>query len=500
LASPIEFADFCSPAYRMESPNIASSQMINIYCEVVEKGPRTGKLRIRGIPGLKLLGTLPDLPVRGLISTDGGNRLFAVAGSTVYEVFSDGSWQAQQGTINVNASPVTIAYNGFQFAIASGGLLYILNGANGKGNPGTVTQVGFSDGSGPVQAATVDFLDQYFIVNQVNTAEIFISNLAPAGATWDPGDTAYKEGYSDPVARVFCDNEQLWLFGFETTEIWTDTGNLFPFGRIQQAVLKFGCSAPYSVAGALGYRFWLWRGAVYAAYGLNPDRISDYGVEQAISTYGDTSNAEGWCYVDGGHLFYVLSFPSVGQTWVFDTATAPGPVGPVPLKAWHQRMYWSNGQWSQYRGRCHAFAFNSDIVGDPLNGNFYILDKNTFTDAGGVALRRQRICPYITENMRKVRYDRLVLDMDTGVGLSVPSTALGYNPQVIMRYSGNRGKTWSNERQAPIGQLGFNNQRVAFRQLGSSYIGHTFDVVVTDPVPVAYNTAYLQIGQPEVGR
>ena len=499
MASPIEFADFTSPAYKLESPNIASSQMINLYCEVVEKGPRTGKLRIRGIPGMKTLGTLPDSPVRGLLSVDGGNRLFAVAGSTVYEVFSNGTYQQATGTINVNSQPVTIADNGFQFAIASGGLLYMVNGTT-PGAPSAISLVSFNDGSGPVQAGTVDFLDQYFIVNQVNTKEIFISNLAPAGSVWDPGDTAYKEGYSDNIARVFCDNEQLWLFGFETTEVWTDTGNLFPFGRIQGAVLKFGCSAPYSVAGAIGYRFWLWRGAVYAAYGLNPDRISDYGVEQAIGSYGDTSNAEGWCYVDGGHLFYVLSFPTVGQTWVFDTATAPGPVGPVPVKAWHQRMYWNNGQYQQYRGRCHAFAFNQDIVGDPVNGNLYILDKGTYTDAGGVALRRQRICPYITENMRKMRYDRLVLDMDTGVGLSVPPATLGFDPQVIMRYSTNRGKTWGDELQTSMGQIGYDNQRVAFRQLGSSYIGHTFDVVVTDPVPVAFNTAYLQVGQPVGGR
>jgi hypothetical protein len=139
-------------------------------------------------------------------------------------------------------------------------------------------------------------------------------------------------------------------------------------------------------------------------------------------------------------------------------------------------------------------------VGDPINGNLYILDKGTYTDAGGVALRRQRICPYITENMRKMRYNRLVLDMDTGVGLSVPPTTLGFDPQVIMRYSINRGKTWGNERQASMGQIGYDNTRVAFRQLASSYIGHTFDVVVTDPVPVAFNAAYLQVGQPIEGR
>jgi hypothetical protein len=466
--------------------------MINLYPEVIEKGPRMGKLRLRSIPGMKAFASLPDRPVRGLLSVDGGNRLFAVSGSTVYEVFNDGTFTAQNGSVLANDHPVTMADNGFGFAIASGGLLYFLNGNN-------VVPVNFTDGS-PLPVSTVTFLDQYLIVNKLNSKEVFISGLAPSFA-FDPGDTAIKEGYSDNIAAVFADNEQLWLFGFETYEVWTNTGNLFPFGRIQQAVYKFGCSAPYSVAGALGYRFWLWNNAVYAAYGMNPDRISDYGIEQIIGTYGNTSNAEGWCYIDGGHIFYVLSFPTVSKTWVFDTATAPSPMGPTPIKAWHMRGYWSKGQYAQYRGRCHAVAFGGlHIVGDPTNGSLYIMDKNTYVDAGGVDLRRQRICPYITDKIRMQRYNFLTLDMDTGVGLSVPDTSLGFDPQVIMRYSGNRGKTWSNDRQASMGQIGFDNQRVIFRQLGSSRIGEAFDIVVSDPVPASFNAAYLGIGQPLEGR
>ena len=498
MSEPIEFTDFTSPAYKLDPVNSASSDMWNFYCEVIEKGPRTGKLRIRQIPGMKTFITLPDQPVRGTFSVDGGNRLFAVAGSSVFEVFSDRTSQRQTGDIALSSHPVTICSNGFQIAIASGGLGYLVNGT-APGQPGVILPISFTDGT-PLQAATIDFLDQYFIANTVNSKQVFVSNLAPAGATWDPGDTAIKEGYADNIARVFCDNEQLWLFGFETTEVWTDTGQLFPFGRIQGAVLKFGCSAPYSVAGALGYRFWFWNGAVYGAYGLNPDRISDYGVEQEIKKYPVTSDAEGWCQVVGGHIFYVLNFPTAGRTWVYDTATAPGPVGPVPLKAWHRRGFWKNGKYSIYRGRTYAKAFGLDLVGDPQSGNIYQLDDATYTDAEGGILRRQRTCPYISANMRNERYNRLMLDCDTGVGLPLAPGTIGADPQVIMRYSKNRGKTYSNERQASMGPIGQDDTRVIFNQLGSARIGMVFDVVVTDPVPSVFNAAYLSIGQPEVGR
>ena len=483
-----EWVDFCSAAYKVETNSAASSTMRNCYLEVIQKGPRAGKLRIRGIPGLPTFTTLPDVPLRGLLRIDSGNRLFAVAGSTVFEVFGDGTFKALTGSVALNNHPVTMATDGFEIAIASGGLLYIAGGAVGGG--GTVTPATFTDGT-PIKAGTVDFIDQYFIVDQVDSKQVYISNLAPAGAVWDPADTAIKEGYSDNLARVYCDNEQLWLFGFDTTEVWVDTGAVFPFQRIQGAVFKIGCSAPYSVAGAQGTRFWLWQGVVYSAYGLAPQRVSDYGVEEAIKTYGDVSNAEAFCVVSGGHVFYHLIFPSVGRCWVLDSS----------IGAWHQRDYWKNGQWSQYRARVYANAFNKDLVGDPFTGAIYELDQNTFTDAGGVPLRRQRVAPFITENLDNLRFDQLIIDAQVGVGLDgTTPVQVGFDPQLVMRYSRDRGKTWSNERSASLGQVGDFTRRVIYNQNGSSRIGWDVEITMTDPCPFMINTAYVEIGQPRPGR
>lgn len=478
--------DFTSPAYKLESTNAASSVMRNLYCETIEKGERKGRNRIVGTPGLKTFATLTDAPMRGLMANDSGNRLFAVAGATVYEVFSDGTAQALSGSIALDSHPALMSTNGFQIAISSGGYLFLANG----GTPaGSVLSVQFIGGD-PVQAGTVTFMDQYFIIDQINSKQIFISNLAPNGNLWDPGDTAEKEGYSDNIARVYCTNEQLWLFGFDTIEVWQDTGALFPFQRIQGALMSIGCTAPYSVASALGILFWLWNGSVYYSPSLTPQRVSDYGVEVAIRSYGNVADAEGWCYTSGGHIFYVLTFPSVKKTWVYD----------LSLQAWHERAYWQNGEWQQYRGRVYAKAFNMDLVGDPISGTIYQMDPKTYCDAGGTELRRQRICPYIQQEEKMIRHDRLTVDADTGVGLSVAAGQPGYDPQMVMRYSDDRGKTWSYERQASMGMIGQEKTRIIYKNNGSSRLGRAYEIVVSDPVPVTINGAYLELGQREVGR
>jgi hypothetical protein len=476
----MEWDDFCAPAYKLETTNAGSSVMRNLYLEQVEKGPRAGKFRIRATPGLNLFATLPDLPVRALLRIDGGNRLFAVGGQTVFEVFRNGTFQALTGSIASSAGPAIMVSNGFQLAIASGGFAYLVEG----GNPvGTVTPIVYSTDGTPVRAASIDFLKQFFVAALVDSKQITSSNVAPNGGAWD-GEAAIKEGYPDNIARVYADNQILWLFGFDTIEPFVGNPAVggFPFAS-QDVVLKFGCSAPFSVAGANGARFWLWNGAVYGAEGMNPERISDDGVEEAIGSYAYTADAEGFCQVDGRHVFYFLSFPTADRTWVYDMAT----------KSWHERLYFSGGRYGRFRGRVYANAFGKHLVGDYQTGQIFEMTSQSYTDNGQM-VRRQRICPYLTDEMRNIRHNRLTIDMDTGVGLPLPDGFPGVDPQLILRWSDDRGKTWGNEIQEPMGRLGETFQRVVFNQLGSSRIGRVYDVVITDPVPVSINGAYLQLG------
>jgi hypothetical protein len=487
---------FTDGSYKLETVNAAGAVCQNLYPEPIEKGPLQGQNRLRGIPGMTPFGpTLVGGPIRALWSNE--TELFAIAGGQMWQVF-DPSWEAVVGGAPVpplfiglipnGTNPAIVQTNGFQLGIASAGQAFIDPG-------GGVGLLPIVDTTGaPVNLATLAVLDNYLIGNVANTKQIFLSNLAPDGGTWDPADTAIKEGYPDNIKRVWVDNEELWLFGDETTEVWIDTGGLFPFSRIPGAVFPIGTDSAWAVAGTNGYRFWPWRGQIYMAFGLQPQRISDFGVEEAIKTYSlfDQQNAEAFAWRDGGHIFYAISYPNAGRTWVFDMST----------QMWHERLYYSNGQYGRYRGRVYAYAFGKHLVGDYATGQIYQLDPLQYYDAPpianptgqGVTLRRRRVAHYINDSLKNIRYNRLTLDMDTGVGISGPTGTLGVAPQVTMRFSLDRGKNWSYERRQSLGQIGQDSTRVFWTQLGASRLGVTAEIVVDDPVPVSINGALIDVG------
>lgn len=475
----------CGPAYKLESPNVSPDEIINLYLETVQRGVRAGKLRLRNIPGMKLYKTLATGPVRQLWSN--ATTCFAVGGNTLWEIFDDNVGGVPNNASNLNVGTLEngphtadIASNGNSLAISSNNKLYLALGV-GFGIIPIIDTTG-----APVLASAVNFIGQYFIASINGTRQIMISNLAPDGGTWDPGNVAFKEAYSDIIRRVWVDTpggQYVWLFGSDTTEIWVQTADLFPFQRIQSGVLSIGCDSEWSVAGVAGNRFWLWHGTIWWAAGLSPEPVSDYAVEQAIMGYSqfDQSNAEAFAWIDSGHIFYAISFPQANVTWVFD----------LKEKAWAKRAYFSNGQFSRYRARVYTRAFKKHLVGDYETGDIYELDPQTFYDAHGALLVRDRIVYVGNDSMKMVRLGDLTVDMDTGVGLSVAEGQPGYDPQLIMRYSDDRGKTWSNERQESVGKIGETERRVVFPQMGSSRIGTALWLRMTDPVPTSYNTAYL---------
>lgn len=451
----------------------------------VEQGYRKGKLRLQNIPGFKLFKTVANGPIRNLWSN--ATSCFVIGGPTMYEIFDDnppggvnnGS-TVTVGNVANGPTPATVASNGNSLAISSNNALYLALGV-GFGILPIIDTTG-----APVLASSVAFIGQYFIVAIAGTRQVMISNLAPDGGTWDPANVAIKEAYSDNIVRLWVDDpggQYVWLFGNDTTEIWTQTADLFPFSRIQGGVLSIGCDAEYSVAGVAGNRFWLWHGTIWWAAGLAPSRVSDYAVERAILGYSqsDQTTAEGFSWIDGGHIFYALSFIEANVTWVFDLKEA----------AWHKRAYFSNGAFSRYRGRVYTRAFNKHLLGDYQTGDIYELDPKTFTDAHGGLLVRDRIFNCQDDSLRNVRNGDLSIDMDTGIGLPVPPGQPGYDPQVLLKYSKDRGKNWSNERQQSAGRLGQDQKRVKFPQMGASRIGTAIWLRMTDPVPTSYNTAYL---------
>lgn len=477
----IEWVDFCGGNYELNTPNAANARTINWIPEVIERGPRAGKLRLLQVPGLKFFKQVGTGPIRAVWSAGGGqlgadDQLFVISGAQLWRVYRDGTPSVLRGHVGNDAHPAYITANGFQLAIASAGAAYM-----DPGGPNPVFPLVDTLGN-PINAQSIAFQDQYFIVAIRDTKQLLVSNLAPDGATWDPGNVALKEGYADNISRIWVDQpggEYLWIFGDETTEIWENTAGPFPFSRVQSMVFPIGCESPWSVAGVLGARFWYWRGRVWEATGMQPERISDFGIETAIAGYSlyDRKNCEGWSWAEGGHVFYALSFPEANRTWVYDRST----------RVWHQRLQWrpglGPGVYWRYVPRMGSYAWGTMIVGDYRNNTLWEMDRNTYTDADGGLLRRERQAPFLTNDMNNTRVSRLTLDVDTGVGLNVPEGTLGYDPRVILQYSIDRGKTWSRDLPQSLGKIGETERRVFWGQLNAARIGLAANIIVTDPVP-----------------
>jgi len=454
-------------AYVARSVNAADNRMVNLFPEVVPEGGKQPAFLQRA-PGLALLATLGSGPIRGLWQF--GLYGYAVSGDTLYRI--DTNWTAvAKGTV-AGSGPVSMADNGTQLFIAANPQGYIYNAQTD-----VFQQITDPDFPG---AATVGYIDGYFVFNEPNSQKIWVTSLLD-GTSVDPLDFASAEGNPDNAVAVFVDHREVWVFGSNSTEVWYDAGLLdFPLTRIQGAYNELGCAAPYSIAKMDNQIYWLGRdargqGMVYRAAGYIGQRISTHAIEWQLQEYANLEDAVGYTYQQDGHSFYVLNFPTANTTWVFDVATG----------AWHERASFANGQFNRHRGNCQMFFNSQNIVGDYENGKIYAFDLNVYADDGEPQkwLRSWRALPTGANNLSRTIQHAMQLDCETGVGLN---SGQGDDPQVMLRWSDDGGHTWSNEHWKSMGRIGRFGYRTIWRRLGATMKirDRVYEVSGTDPVRI----------------
>lgn len=184
-------------------------------------------------------------------------------------------------------------------------------------------------------ADTVRYFDGYFVFNQHQARQFFISGLGD-GTQYSGLDFATATAGSDMTIAIEVYHEQLLVFCQFHTEIWWDSGNVsFPFQRYDAALIARGLSAPYCVVSDDNTVFWMGEdGIYYRLNGFAPTRISTFAMEHAWAQYPQkVLDASGFVLDQEGHKFIVLNFPSGSQTWVYDIAVS----GELGRPMWHQR-------------------------------------------------------------------------------------------------------------------------------------------------------------------
>jgi hypothetical protein len=110
-------------------------------------------------------------------------------------------------------------------------------------------------------------------------------------------------------------------------------------------------------------------------------------------------------------------------------------------------------------------------------------------------IRRLRRSPTLVNEMEWVYHSELTVDFATGLGPQPPLLDGDGNPrppQAMLRWSDNRGSTWSNQHIANCGFAGEYNTRVIWRRLGRSRY-RVYEVSVSDAIPWVIVDAYLRV-------
>lgn len=530
-----DYPDFVGPAYRLRAKIAAGDRCINMYPETIESGTGKHRAALVHTPGLSLFATLPASPCRAVWAGD--NRLFAVGGANLYEI-SSGGVVTLTGGISTDGQSAKIFANseGSQLMIITGSDVWIATGssvvqpsygtntglvntsgfdvervaASGEFSPTMVgttitinavayivasfidaTHIRLTTSAGSQTAVSVSWsedvqgvsgasLDGYFIVLNPDSNTINISALND-GLTWDALDYTTRQAPDRCVALEVA-NENLWVFGRKTTQVYANTGNAdFPFEPIQGASVDQGCWARFSIANVGNTLMWLGAsdtgvGVVWQAVGYQPKRVSTYAIEYAIQQYAVSSDARAYAYQDQGHHFYVLNFPTAQATWVYD----------ITEGQWHERAYSTGGggltgQLQHY----HASTFedHAHYVGSGTTGKIYKQSRDVHTD-DGTAIQRLRHAPHLSDEQVWLFFTRFQLDMEMGTAASAPT--------VYLSISRDGGETFGAEIAITAGAAGDYTKRAIWRRLGRGR-DVVFKVRTDANAPMTWVNAYIDV-------
>jgi hypothetical protein len=480
---------FVGGSYTAQSGAVADEEAINWFAETNESGGYIGSSAYGGreagtvksyfgTPGLSVFSALPDGPPRGEFEING--RLFAVGGGTLFEVFADGT-NIARGIVAKDANPASICANSIQLLIVSGGHAYCFTlGTN------VLLEVTSQLADVPVQC---DCSDTIAVVMFQNSNKFQMSQVLDF-SVW-PGQLVNEVSvFAENIVSIVVNHRELWVLGQKRSQPYQNTGSVEVFDVIPGALIENGSAATFSPVRLDNSVFWVGqdeRGALIAvrSNGYTPSRVSTHAVEFWLSKQKNISQLVSYSYQDRGHLFWVLYVPNSDCSWVYD----------VGEKLWHKRATWvsSKGVYQPHLSWNHVYAFGKHLVGDWNSANLYEMSFDNLTDNGNL-IRRARRAPTVTNEKNWIYHTQLTVDFAAGLGPQPPLTDGSGNPrepQAVLRWSDDRGQTWSNEHARGCGLAGQYAKRVFWTRLGRSR-NRVYELVVTDPTSWAIVDAYLE--------
>jgi hypothetical protein len=302
----------------------------------------------------------------------------------------------------------------------------------------------------------------------------------------------YLTAEGDPDALVWGGtlNRQLVLLGERSAQFAYNSGGADnAFSPVSGAFQHVGCLCRWTAQLYASQILFIGTnddgaGVVWAIadQGATATRVSTYAVEAAIREALKSNEPEtftAFTYDENGHRFYVLNLPTV--TWVFEAGVG-----------WHERAYLNpeTGLFERIRQDYAIYWAGKHRCGAYNSGKVYTQTKDIYADDGDPLLRRVETA-HAHANGAWMVFNRLFIDMQAGVGLD--GTGTGTDPQVMLQYSDDGGRSYNNEAlTTSMGAIGATRTRVQFDRLGRSR-DRVFRIGVSDPVPVVMLAAWADV-------
>jgi len=331
---------------------------------------------------------------------------------------------------------------------AIGDFLFICDGTSGwiiktDGSVTKITDVNFPTPHIPLPT----FIDGYIIL--AKGSDVYNSSLATP-LTWASGEYLTAEMFPDAVVALGRQNNQVVVFGENSTEFFYDAANTSgsPLNRNESTTLQTGCAFPYAIY--QNEKTFIFTGqsesggrAVWQVDGFQPKKVSDEFIERIIDAETDTQGVRGFGFRSMGHLFYLVNLPTLQRTLVYDTVE----------KLWHE---WSSNNAGSHTSfmcsyMCDAHTGAAYLLHN-TNGTIYRLDPTVYADAGTNIL-----VEIITNKYDMDTYKRKFLSNIRPVGdrYTVGNT-------IDIRWSDDDYQTWSN-----VHTLGLSDDFPNMTRLGS---------------------------------
>ena len=130
-----------------------------------------------------------------------------------------------------------------------------------------------------------------------------------------------------------------------------------------------------------------------------------------------------------------------------------------------------------YRVGSSTAAWNRIIMQDAITGKIYEPSLDAFNE-DGETIAIEITLPTLEASRARVTMYTFEVYCETGVGLN---SGQGSDPQIMMMYSDDGGRTWSNELWRSLGLIGQYKTRAIWRRLGQ-FRQRQIKLTISDPV------------------